>query len=181
MINAENVSKDIQLRSFGISEDAARTYAERACGHARQLYAILAYIKKGADICALLEEGVTDDDLPFVRKPNARSRFSLHRKNGDAINALESWKDKYLENFDRYQWWMIAPVFTLNDELKELDEKMILPFMLLEPSIEEAERREGAYSEVYPVRIHPAHHEFWESIGDVRIVSAVNSLDDFPF
>ncbi|KAG4438024.1 hypothetical protein IFR05_006483 [Cadophora sp. M221] len=163
LINVVSVSQDIRSHKPEISEHAALEHAKTACIHSPRLYAILTFVKRGPDICLLSEEGVTDGDLPFVRKANSLSRFALYRKNGDPIKALEAWKDKHLENFDRYQWWMIAPVFRLNEDLYELDDKAVLPFLPFESH--ELERKQGGYSEVYPVRIHPAHHEFWESDG----------------
>ncbi|KAH9211752.1 kinase-like domain-containing protein [Leptodontidium sp. 2 PMI_412] len=165
LITVATVSKDIQARNSEIDDKKATAYAEKACKSSRQLYATLAYIKKGADICALLDEGITDADLPFVRKPDAPRKFALHRNNGEPIKTLETWRDKYLENFDRFQWWMNAPIFRLNEDLYDLDVKTVLPFVPVELRGDELARKQGGYSEVYPVRIHPAHHEFWERSG----------------
>ncbi|KAG4422124.1 hypothetical protein IFR04_004751 [Cadophora malorum] len=171
LINEVSVSQDIQSHNPEINEHDAAAYAKLACESARQLYATLAYIKKGADICSLLKEGITDNDLPFVRKPNARSKFALYRKDGQPIKASEAWKEKYLEKFDRSQWWMIAPVFHFAEDLYELDDNMFLPFVPFDTTKDELAHKQGGYSEVYPVRIHPAHHTFWPT---------VNKLEDEP-
>ncbi|KAF4626596.1 hypothetical protein G7Y89_g11562 [Cudoniella acicularis] len=118
LITVATVTKDILAREPDIGEKAAVKYANDACRYARQLYATLAYIKKGAEICSLLREGVTDEDLPLVRKSNKTCRFALYRKNGQPIKTVENWKDKYLENFHRVQWWMIAPVFVPGEHHK---------------------------------------------------------------
>jgi hypothetical protein len=161
LITASTILKDIRARNSEIDESEAAEYAAKACGSAKQLYATLAYIKKGAEICSLLDEGISDKDLPLKRVPNSKSRFTLYRQTGEEIKALAAWKDKYLENFDRIQWWMISPVFK-DQEHYNLDDKAILPFINFESTPDANGKTQGAYSEVYPVCIHPAHHEFGE-------------------
>jgi hypothetical protein len=79
---------------------------------------------------------------------------------------MTTWKPKYRENFDRVQWWMISPVFE-EGEHYYLDEKAVLPFVPLDANEESLGTQQGGYSEVYPVRIHPAHHKFWKSTAQV--------------
>ena len=169
LITVSAVASDIQARFPDVDEIQATLVAERVCAYARQLYAILAYVRKAEDITLLLEEGITDEDLPLFRKPNAHSVFALYRNDGNTIKTCETWRANHLEKFDRIQWWMIAPVFRLNEDLYRLDDKTVLPFIPLGHSSNELEHKQGGYSEVYPVRIHPAHHEFWHSTG--RVVS----------
>lgn len=171
LITVPHVVADIQARNPDIEEAEATEYAREVCRNAKRLYATLAYTKKGADIKGLLKEGVTDDDLPFVRKPNGKTKFALSRKNGGAIKTLDSWTPKHLRKFDQHQWWMSAPVFKLSEELYELDDKTILPFVSFKPPEGVESKKQGGYSEVYPVRIHPAHHEFWESGGCMVCIS----------
>ena len=170
LITASTILKDIRARNPEIDESEAAEYAAKACGSAKQLYAILAYIKKGAEICSLLDEGISDKDLPLKRVPNTKSRFALYRQTGEEIQeikTLAAWKDKYLENFDRIQWWMISPVFK-DQEHYDLDDKTILPFINFESTPDANGKTQGAYSEVYPVCIHPAHHEFGEML-DIKV------------
>lgn len=174
LITEAIISKDIAAHDPTVHERKLGKYAKLTYQHARQLYATLALIDKGADICSLIEEGVRDDDLPFVEKPNASSKFALYRKNGKAIETLDTWTDDELEDFDRCQYWIIAPVFRLHEELYSLDAKVVLPFMPLRDDEAELEPKQGGYSEVYPVRIHPAHHEF--STGQGFLVSAFSQV-----
>lgn len=159
LITVATVAKDILARDPDVGGEAAAKCANDVCRYGRQLYATLAYIKKGAEICSLLKEGVTDEDLPLVRKPNKMSKFALCRKNGKPIKTMETWKDKYLESFGRVQWWMTAPVF-VQGEHHIFDKNTILPFVPFSENDETKEKKQGAYSKVYPVKIHPAHHEF---------------------
>ncbi|KAE9377375.1 kinase-like protein [Stipitochalara longipes BDJ] len=168
LITESTIAEDIQARSPDISEKEARDYAKTACQHARCLYATLAYIKRGADICALLNEGITDEDLPLVRKPNDRTA-PLYLRRGDLVlvKTMKTWKPKHRENFDRVQWWMTSPLFKYGEHYS-LDEKAVLPFVSLDANEASLGKKQGGYSEVYPVRIHPAHHDFWETTGQEK-------------
>ncbi|TVY44399.1 hypothetical protein LSUB1_G002054 [Lachnellula subtilissima] len=163
LLTKDAIAKDIQARNPGIGEDEAYRWAEEARQCAKQLCATLAYIGKGADICTLLQEGITDQDLPLVRASESEESFALQRRTGELIKTFEEWKDEDLEDFDRIQYWMTAPIFQ-DKEHYNLDEKDILPFMKFKSS-ETQQAKLGGYSEVFPVRIHPAHHEFWEPYG----------------
>lgn len=134
--------------------------AETACRIARKIFAILAYMKKGSEICFLLRDGVSDQDLPLRRRHNDSGDFLLERESGVPIKTFERWDDKDREDFDRIQWWMLAPVFE-DKEHYDLDDNIILPFIPFESNPETEKKKEGGYSEVYAVRLHPAHHMFW--------------------
>ena len=161
LLTKDAIAKDIQARNADIGEEEALEYAEKARRYAKQLCATLAYVGKGADICRLLQEGITDQDLPLERASDGS--FALQRRTGGSIKTFEEWTDEDLEDFDRVQYWMTAPVFQ-DKEHYNLDENVILPFMKFKAS-ETQQAKQGGYSEVFPVRIHPAHHEFWQASG----------------
>lgn len=174
LITVPAVQRDILAKVNTIGEQAALDNATVACECAKQLYAVLAYVKKGPDISSLLREGITDKALPLTRAQNDEGHFVLFQKLEDPndqtssskpILTFESWDENEREKFDRVQWWMTAPMFE-EKEHYELDEKTILPFVRLEKN-EEIQSAQGAYSEVYPVRIHPAHHRFWKTRPEV--------------
>ncbi|KAH7323473.1 kinase-like domain-containing protein, partial [Rhexocercosporidium sp. MPI-PUGE-AT-0058] len=161
LISVPAVTDAIVSRVIDFDVSEATLLAEEVCKCGRRLFATLVAINKVADIDLLLKEGITDEDLPFVRKPDSRRRFALYRKGGQVIKTFESWRDQDLEQFDRSQWWMMAPIFRLNEGLQILDDNIILPFVPLGSLGEKLEHKQGGYSEVYPVRVHPAHHTFW--------------------
>jgi hypothetical protein len=167
IITKAAIADDIQAHNTDITHKEAEEYAEKACQDARSLYATLAYIKQGADICALLEEGINDHALPLVRKPNDRNA-SLYLQNGNLVTAMTTWRPRHRENFDRVQWWMTSPMFEHGAHYP-LDEKTVLPFIPLDAKDASLVKKEGGYSEVYPVRIHPAHHNFWKGSGPVLL------------
>ena len=102
----------------------------------------------------------------------------LQRGLGMSIEAFKNWSDEEIEDFDRIQWWMLAPVLT-RKEHHELDDYPILPFITFEANDEMKRRKEGGYSEVYPVRIHPSHHNFWEpseQLVRTAVFPAINAI-----
>ncbi|EON60848.1 CMGC/CDK protein kinase [Coniosporium apollinis CBS 100218] len=160
LITIAAVAKEIQAGNrFGPAEAVER--AKEVCQSARHLFAILAYMKRGAEICTLLEEGVSDKDLPLLRRSDGQQRFALKLKKGESLKTMEKWSDKDLEKFDRYQYWMTAPVFK-DKRHYNLHDNTILPFIPFKPDAETEEPKQGGYSEVYPVRVHPSHHQFWK-------------------
>jgi hypothetical protein len=164
LVTVDAVSKDI-LKNRTINEDEVARCAHQVCKDAKYLYAVLAYMKKGADVCQFLAEGITDADLPLVRKGNVPRKLALYRRQGDGfelVKAMESWSDKHLRKFDQYQWWMRAPTFKSLDH-HDFDDDDVLPFVALKEEEKQIPSKQGSYSEVFPVRIHPAHHDFWES------------------
>jgi hypothetical protein len=177
-VTVNSIARDIQERSDSCGEDDARATAEDAHKWAKKLYAVLALVKKGSDIKSLLEEGLSDRALPLAREENEPGLFSLQLKDGTPIKTFSSWSEKDREKFDRVQYWMTAPVF--HDKVHyELNDKTILPFVPFGGSSEMKKSKQGGYSEVYPVRLHPAHHRFWktgpevwkESLNLIRILT----------
>ncbi|KAK0117494.1 hypothetical protein ONS95_011834 [Cadophora gregata] len=163
LINVSSVAQDLRSHNSEINENDATKYASKACESARRLYATLAYIEKGADICLFLNEGITDEHLPLVRQCSARSKFALFRTSGESIKALEAWQEEDLGKFGRSQWWMISPVFHLGQDLYDLDANMLLPFVPFDTTRDELAHKQGGYSEVYPEEtilraVAPRHH-----------------------
>lgn len=114
---------------------------------ARTVFAILVLIGKGSAIMDLLEE-ITDLDLPINR---ARCKV---------LKVFTLWTAKAIEDFDRDQWSFISPVFDQLGLHYELDDHVVLPFT------ENNERHRlisGGYSDVWSVRIHPAHQKIFQS------------------
>jgi len=160
LITVTNVEKDIRARSHDNELSELDNVAESTCRTARKVFAILACMKKGPEICSLLRDGISDEDLPLTRcKTNGE--YMLRRTSGIPIKTFERWNDKDIEKFDRIQWWMLAPVFE-DKEHYELDKNIILPFIPFKTNPEMEKKKEGGYSEVWAARLHHAHHKFWE-------------------
>lgn len=148
---------------------------------ARKLLAIHLYGPEDNEkaILDLLNEGITDQDLPFLRinrnkmcengytpeftlGKNSHSKCQLgdHKKCG--IEALEHWDLSKIENLCRYQWTVLAPIFEPSAEgipHFDLDDGCLLPFIM----DGEKEAIQGGYSDVWKVTIHPGHQNFFSA------------------
>ncbi len=151
----------------------ARKYAQTTCSKAKSLFAILVDLKRGAKICSFLDEGISDEDLPFRKLPH--DNIHLGTSSGRCIKALEGWSGSELEEFVDEQWRVMAPTFE-EPEHYELGDDTLLPFMKFEQSTETeiTSSNSAGYSDVYKVRIHPAHHRF-----QIDDESQVRQLDSF--
>ncbi len=138
----------------------ASEYAELILQHAKRLFAALVMIRKGAEICSLLDEKVHDKDLPF-KSDSDGGQFQLQTRAGHTIKGLGEWSKNELEKLLKYQWRMTAPVFKEYGEYV-FDKHTILPFL----STTDADTDKSiypepsGYSDVSRVCIHPAHHNF---------------------
>jgi hypothetical protein len=158
-----------------MAEDSTtlRRYSANIYPQSKRIFAILISgdelfrqaIKKFVD------EGVTDEDLPFCRAWEDESedpfvlckskhkdcKATIHRSCGFEVTA--AWDKRKRGELDRIQWFFQAPEFRkLPEEIPHFDfhEKFVMPF------IKDCEQdpelfRVGGYSEVWPVQIHPAH------------------------
>jgi len=163
LISVPNIEQEIRDRNYKIKEAEIKHVAEKISRIALKLFATLIFMKKGAEICALLRDGVSDDDLPFRRDKDGEGNSVLQRCSGGSIEAFDSWSEEDIEAFDRMQWWVIAPVFKINEH-HDLVNNTVLPFIPFETNGDAGQKREGGYSEVYAVQIHPSHHNFWEQL-----------------
>lgn len=118
--------------------------AELVAKNALRIFAILVDIGMGSSTLQFLEEGIKDIDLPIRLRSN-------HGK----IRAFADWKPRAIENFERYQWRYLSPVFDSVGAHYEFDDVTIFPFMDAEGSTSLVKK--GRNSEVTSVRIPPSH------------------------
>lgn len=160
LVTVASVTKDIQARDPDIEYDTALEYARQVCDPvkpAKQLYATLAHVNRGGDIAGLLNEGVCDEHLPLAI--NASGEIEIQEKDGKPakiVKSLLGWKKRKVDDFDRCQYIMIAPVFKELGHY-EFVKDTILPFLKLDEDIPPGR---GGYSRVFPVRIPSDHHNF---------------------
>jgi hypothetical protein len=135
----------------------------------------------GKVIVKLIDEGISDTDLPFSRvqahststgssnsQGMASSAYTLgrsscpcdhHKKCG--IKAFSRWKKMEMDCLCRDQWITLAPVFE-NLAHYNFEDNVILPFINDREKFPEEIKR-GGYSEVWATRIHPAHQKILPS------------------
>jgi hypothetical protein len=133
---------------------------------ARRLFAILAYLRIGYLIPTFLGYNLSDDDLPLLcKKKDEDDRFRLFVR--ETLEEIDCGMDEEeIEDFDRRQKSMLAPVFSRrHTNCVKVSDSIVLPFPHLKTLSTWNNLPEilvGAYSEVTIHSIHPDHHDFWD-------------------
>ncbi|KAM3075309.1 hypothetical protein ACMFMG_007249 [Clarireedia jacksonii] len=180
LLSVAAVSDKILRSCADIDKEAAFSHATHVVANAKKLYATLLLVMKDADIRQILEEGISDVDLPLTYDiPSENRMASFYTCNGKPVKSFEDWGEEVKENFNRQQWSLMAPVFE-GEKHRELNSMDLLPFLPLEDS--ENIQKRGAYGKVYPVRIHPSHHKFkLEGPRPLVAVKKLHSPDETEF
>lgn len=139
----------------------------------RKVFATLLLTDQADKISLFLNENVNDTDLA-LQKVAADNAFALRRRTApDApLGCFQGWTQSDIEAFEKRQWLFLSPVFDKKQGLKPLDleDKRILPFTeSTEHQLQDHFR--GGNSEVFRVKLHPAHYNFdqrWFSVGLTR-------------
>lgn len=179
----EEVSAELRSTNPHLPESRINEYTLSVCSTARRLFALLLFSNKASFVCAFLDEGITDQDLPFRRAyrhmdsvPLTMRDFDLciakHDQpkdcaksdhSGCRIQAMNSWRQRDIKELCRDQWLVQAPVFVNNGTIPhyELDDNTILPYIEDQEGLQDLMR--GGYSHVWGVRVHPAHQNVYRS------------------
>lgn len=160
----ENMTQD---ESLGQEKEAnTRSYIK--------ILAILIIIQKTNSIVKLLEEDVSDSDLPLIKvpRPNDVKLFDLRvrRRPNMVLKCFQKkWNQLNIRNFEEWQWTTIPLVFSQSIEHREvehhlLEDRRILPFIKdgrkHKPHFSDRTELEGGFASVFKVTIHPQHHNF---------------------
>lgn len=137
----------------------------------RSIFAILVLAERSQLILSFMDEEVSDLDLPLVPIMDSGSISGMQRRdmqpNGVPWPPLrcfdsDDWSPASLAHFDRQQWNMLAPFFSLgrSGQIKHypLHDRHILPFVVRHKAEEDAAEAQGGYGKVFMVHLHPAHH-----------------------
>jgi hypothetical protein len=165
LLTAGYVAEEFERLFPKLTQKERSNYVSRTCGSARKLFAILLGINKGESIIDILADGITDDDLPLVKYRTAHSsytnpRFTLRSKRriDRPIYAIDKWDWRFtIRQFYCEQWWLNAPVFKTQGKHYEFEDDCVLPFLEDQEDINAS----GGYSDVWGVRIHPAHQNLF--------------------
>ncbi|KAJ0120691.1 protein kinase [Diaporthe amygdali] len=141
-----------------------------------KVLAILIIIQKTKDILKILEDGVSDSDLPLIKVPRPRDEklfdLRLSREPATVLRGFQSWDQLSIRNFEEWQWTTLPLVFSRSKGHREvthhlLQDQIILPFVKTnlgnEPHISHKTALEGGFASVFKVAIHPQHHNFHKS------------------
>ncbi|KAK8063652.1 hypothetical protein PG996_008304 [Apiospora saccharicola] len=188
IITEESVYQELR-EHFAHSFDEAtfREYAARVCRDEnvilhdgrvklksyKPVFALLVMFNKTSEILDILGEDVSDLDLPLVNivegnygRHRIGRRSRLHKTHLPVhLWCFTKWSRVESESFLRYQWMMLAPFFReskYNDVQRyELHDSHILPW--IDRDGDEYYEHQGGFGTVFPVRIHPEHHNFSDS------------------
>lgn len=175
LITLDSIKDELLRCNIVVPDGQLQDLPPRILKDACRLFAILVCLGMGQCIYNFLQEGLTDDDLPLIRaevkgKARATGSFKLrsHRQSGVPIKCMASWTRANTTAFDRDQWWMLAPTFFKKNKVRHwaLEDNCVLPFI---EDYEQTQATESGFSWVWPVRVHPAHHDLHRSHLHVRL------------
>lgn len=160
----------------------------------QRIFAILCLFGKASEIHSFIKEGIFDHDLPFVFGEGTEGEVCRQLPTGELLEIQlfhePIWESHHLESFDRYQGMLLAPCFEfcMDDNQKVvhyiLKDASVLPFVqdvMVEGGAIASLIREGGYSLVRKVKIHPAHHNAHlqnvskEFLGDDHMLTNIHS------
>ncbi|KAI1777250.1 kinase-like protein [Hypoxylon cercidicola] len=179
------------LKEEGILPDEVSILSDKICYDQStngknsffRIFAILVLCEKVECIRKFVDQGIDDACLPLPTMERSQGGINmLLHKHGPKVDPKKlkqlfqdrkEWTQGLLNNFNTYQWWVIAPFFDRNDNtiphyILEADD--VLPFTEkknhLDNMVEsmDAEVKEailgGGFSDVFIVKIHQSHYSF---------------------
>jgi hypothetical protein len=117
---------------------------------ASKIFAILVYIKKTENIEDFWFRGLSDEVLPVAIPGLAALELSV----------FNSWDFDNVSDFYEAQWLFLAPIFTKEKFVYELEDACPLPFTSINPRSEKM----SAFSIVQEATIHPGHQRIIPSV-----------------
>ena len=174
--------------SRSMSTDELQRYTRDICSTNKKLFAILICwwgdrSKWYKTILDLVDEGITDSDLPFDRVTNSSSTGRHTRRayklcvkgHGKCsatsasshhclVKALYDWQQREIDDFSRLQWAALSPVFRKSAGQiphYEFELETLMPFT---EDYERTQTLARGYSDVWPIRICAGHQELYKPL-----------------
>ncbi|KAI5464980.1 kinase-like domain-containing protein [Mariannaea sp. PMI_226] len=148
LINKKNIKTLIPFPKLLFRQNLPAKVMQRA----QRLFTILVLISETDAICALMQEGLTDEHLPLsLRSDNSYDRL-MSRDGKKEFKSFGSWDEVRVTDFLAKQWMVLAPVFSKSSQHVEVDTSCALSL------VECKEIAKGHHAFVYRASIHPAHH-----------------------
>ncbi|KAL5000153.1 kinase-like domain-containing protein [Aspergillus recurvatus] len=182
----ENV-QEVLLEESIASSGSIQRLSQIICSQSPKLFAVLVVLKKVDYIIDFINEGINDEDLPFVQAPSSSSYSSswptpnLLTCQKKPIRALQSWDPQSINKLKRKQYRVLSPIFRKGEHY-ELDGLHILPFIEQDTEEEYKPAAAGGYGEVSRQCIHRDHHKFkTPTAGDALVVAVKRLFRDADF
>jgi hypothetical protein len=181
IICKDTIERVLERHSGLVAPDQLEDVATRISTSFRVVFAILVIIDKLGCLHEFLDPttGVSDSNLPLEKaeREDARNLYHLRKKYAprSELNCFVGWTHHDLLCFYERQWSFLVPSFSLDRngsaQHYNLDSKTILPFLegpLWNAGIDDQpEMGLGGYGIVRQGRMHPAHHDFQQTIPHV--------------
>lgn len=155
-----------------LTDNAISDYARRVCREQlpdgtessyRKMFAILVLMERGWEIVLFVDEGICDANLPLKAVDTGDDglppTMRLESDPDTDLACMRDWGLMAHENFERWQWAMLAPFFARGKRRQawfyELSARDVLPW-----TSEQSSLYQGGYGCISKVEIHPSHHNF---------------------
>ncbi|KAH7317940.1 putative cyclin-dependent kinase 2 [Rhexocercosporidium sp. MPI-PUGE-AT-0058] len=194
LVDEDSVREMMSQEMVNSSEDDIRHYTALILSSCKRLFTIMI---RTPDINLsllrdLLEEGISDRNLPFSRvfvstlPSDGHQEYILGKAGHDlckeaahkdcAIKSLSSLNQEIIKDICGRQWSALAPIFEgVTNGIVHYD----FEFGTILPYIEDSEREKskpGGFGEVWSVKIHPAHQKLLPSSDPKGLDVAVKGL-----
>lgn len=182
VINTESVAKELMKELSQVhSLEKIKSYAKQVCkeveteeirrGKAkiksfRKIFALLVLVEVASSLPLFIEEDVSDQDLPLSLVEGTHSFYRRGDPQKTPLSCFKhkKWSPVKIENFQVYQWLLLAPFFSRDEDgdVKHyiLQDEHILPFLASANVEDHLIEKTGGYGKVIMVRIHTDHHNF---------------------
>ena len=193
LVIEEQVRRELSRCTRGILAEDIERYTALICSSAKRLFTILICDTMGerhalALLFALLNEGISDSDLPFAQVPlklpfDCQDPYKLGRRqhfqcpSSDhtecSIASLANLPLGFVKRIHSGQWYATVPVFERKSgEIPHyiFEFGTMLPYV--EDPIPAFKIAPGGYGEVRGVRIQPSHQNLVKSDDPLKVIRA---------
>ncbi|KAI9040770.1 glucose-methanol-choline oxidoreductase [Aspergillus affinis] len=138
------------LQELGITDKASSTALARGILESSDIiFAFLVHQNAEASILSFIQEGIRDDDLPFIM---SHDKSTLETKDGRPIGSVEDWDSDSIRRLESDQYRYQAPIFHYQQHC-ELSDNCVFPITDL--------GAEEDFPNVFRAQIHAEHHDFY--------------------
>jgi hypothetical protein len=168
LMTEENVRQELSKHKRKLSEDMEKAILHAVCTHSsmntkdtsiqvannsrQKIFAILVLLDKAEEIARFMRAHIADSDLPFAKVGSSQ----LACRGGQLFSGFDDWTPEITDSLLDHQTEVTVPYFSISPKASHysFENSIVLPFE------SKGAISRGSYSEVYKVKIHPAHHSF---------------------
>ncbi|KAF2134966.1 kinase-like protein [Dothidotthia symphoricarpi CBS 119687] len=171
----------------------------------QRIFAVLCMLQKASEIVSFIRENIFDSDLPFIFDLHSVPRRDVCCTSDQGFKPVrlfssEIWRPMERELFYHYQGQLLAPLFRFSYDAGQkvmhfpLKDEVVLPF--IEDTLTDGDvlgktlQREGGFSFVRKVKIHPAHYtanpktqakkDLYFAVKELKVTETAESAQEKP-